>query len=284
MKLSFITDEATQSLDEAIAFAKEYGLDGLELRSVDDRPIHGFSVDEVKVWKTQLDEVGLRTSNIAGSFFKSGTSPEEVEAELAKLAHLCELADALDCGTIRGFAFFAEGSVRKTPGELLPYYEKATEILSRYGKRLVLEADPSVNTSNHRALADLLKGLDETYYGAVYDPGNDLFDPLREVPYPDGYEAIRSRMTVIHIKDAVYDEVGEPRCCAPGTGLVGYPELIARLKADGYEGWMSLEPHYRKDTVLTEEQMRNPSGAAFTAGGMEAMKESATALKQLLQA
>ena len=36
MKLSFITDEVTQSFDEAVRFAKENGLTGLELRSVED--------------------------------------------------------------------------------------------------------------------------------------------------------------------------------------------------------------------------------------------------------
>ena len=33
MKISFITDEVTQSFDEAVRFARQNGLAGLELRS-----------------------------------------------------------------------------------------------------------------------------------------------------------------------------------------------------------------------------------------------------------
>ena len=36
MKISFITDEVTQSFDEAVRFARQNGLAGLELRSVED--------------------------------------------------------------------------------------------------------------------------------------------------------------------------------------------------------------------------------------------------------
>ena len=67
-----------------------------------------------------------------------------------------------------------------------------------------------------------------------------------------------------------------------GTGLVDYPALFARLRADGYDGWLSLETHYRKNAELSEEQLRRPQGAGFTAGGWEATAESAEALKELL--
>ena len=39
MKISFITDEVTQSFDEAVRFARQNSLAGLELRSVEDTAI-----------------------------------------------------------------------------------------------------------------------------------------------------------------------------------------------------------------------------------------------------
>lgn len=282
MKLSFITDEVTQDFQEAIAFAKEQGLTGLELRSVDDCPIHTVSAETARIWRQQLDEEGLQVSNLAGSFYKSGTTREELDGELQKLEKLCILGDSLDCHTIRGFAFFREGDAPAAPEMLVPYFAEATVLLKKYGKKLILEADPSVNTPNHRSLCDLLDLLDPEYFGAVYDPGNNLFDPYREEPFPYGYETIASHLCHVHVKDAVYDEAGEPRCVAPGQGLVRYAAMLSRLKADGYDGWLSLEPHYRKDVILTEEQMKRPSGATFSAGGMEAGKESARALHSLL--
>lgn len=65
---------------------------------------------------------------------------------------------------------------------------------------------------------------------ATFDPGNCLYDPLGETPYPDGYEAIRPFFAHVHIKDAVR-AVPESYCVKVGTGQVGYPALLRRLAA-----------------------------------------------------
>ncbi len=284
IKLSFITDEATQDFDEAVRFAREYGLQGVELRSVQDKPIDEIDHDTLREYRRILDENGLKVCNLAGSFYKCDrTDRQAVEQNLEKLVRLCDAADILGCDTLRGFAFFAPAEGPESAQELAPYFEEPARILRERGKTLLLEADPSVNTSNHQAIARLLDLIGQDCFGAIYDPGNDLYDPLRETPYPDGYEAVRTHLKHIHIKDAVYDAAGEPQCVRIGDGLVGYPALLHRLLKDGYDGWLSLETHYRKNIVLTEEQMRVPQGSSFSAGGLEATAESAQALRELLQ-
>lgn len=282
MKLSFITDEATQRFEEAVAFARRLGLAGLELRSVEDQPIDRIPRDTLRAWRKRLDGEGLAVPCLSGSFFKCGFGEDE-GPELEKLARLCDAAELLDCRLIRGFAFFRPEAGALPPETLAPRLEKLGETLKSRGLRLLLEADPSVNTTNHASLAALLERLDGAAFGAIYDPGNDLYDPLREIPYPNGYEAIRPYLAHVHVKDAVYGADGAPVCVAPGRGLVGWAAVLGRLTKDGYEGWLSLETHYRKNVVLTEEQMRLPQGSAFTAGGLEATEESALALAGLLE-
>ena len=282
MKLSFITDEATQSFDEALVFAKQYGLQGLELRSVNDLPVDQLGKETLREFKQKLDAEGLTVCSIAGSFYKcSRLDTKSVQAEWEKLKRLCAAAEILDCPVLRGFSFWQEGGCAPAQ-ELVPFYEEPARILREWGKKLLLEADPSVNTTNHRALAGLLRMLDDERFGAIYDPGNDIYDPEGEKPYPDGYEAIAPYMGHIHIKDAVLG-VNGPECVKVGTGLVDYPALLNRLMADGYDGWLSLETHYRKNAALSEEQLRRPQGAGFTAGGWEATAESAAALKELIR-
>lgn len=281
MKLAFITDEATQDLHEAIRFAKDYHLDGVELRSVYDTPIDQIPADTLTDWKRQLDENGLRVCSLASSFYKCGTSPEEISENMEKLNRLCSASDILDCPVIRGFAFFSPESGLIPAAELVPFFDEPIRLLKARKKTLLLEADPSVNTTSHRALASLLKAIDSPCAGAIFDPGNDIYDPFREQPFPEGYMAIRPWIRHIHIKDAIYKN-GEPECVMIGTGLVPYPELLAQIAADGYQGWLSLETHYRKDIVLTEEQMRLPQGASFSVGGLAAAAESAEALHTLL--
>lgn len=282
MKLAFITDEATQDFPEAVELAISCGMQGMELRSMNDMPIDAVAPALLREWKRRLDEEGLSVCNLASSFYKCGIG-EGLQEEMEKLSRLCDAADILGCETIRGFAFFAPESGKVPPEDLAPFFERPGRLLRERGKRLLLEADPGVNTTNHAALADLLAFLDKRVFGAIYDPGNDVYDPLGENPFPEGYEAIRAWLFHVHVKDAVLSE-GTPLCVEPGTGLVDYGGLLYALVQDGYDGWLSLEPHYRKNAVLTEEQMRIPQGKEFSRGGREALQESAAALKRLLSA
>ncbi|HIW53952.1 MAG TPA: sugar phosphate isomerase/epimerase [Candidatus Ruthenibacterium merdigallinarum] len=283
IRLAFITDEATQDFDEALRFAREHGLQGLELRSVQDMPIDLVPRSELRRFRRELDRHGLCVPNLAGSFYKCAPDGDAAQEELKKLERLCDAADILGCRFIRGFAFFAPDSGPLDAAQLEPWFSRPAKLLLRRGKTLLLEADPSVNTTNHRTLAQLLQRLDSNAFGAIYDPGNDVFDPQGEKPYPDGYEAVQAYVRHIHVKDAVYDAAGRPVCVCIGQGLVGYPALLSRLVRERYDGWLSLETHYRKQAALSEAQMRVPQGSAFSHGGWDAAAESADALRALLE-
>lgn len=68
-----------------------------------------------------------------------------------------------------------------------------------------------------------------------------------------------------------------------GFGQVDWNAQLAALKKDGYKGYISLETHYRKGTEISEELMRQPGGAAFSACGREASEECLEALQEMLQ-
>ena len=243
MKLSFITDEVTQDFQTVLAFAERYGFDGVELRSVEDVAIDRIPPETAKAYQKAFAERGLTVSNLASSFYKCNLGDDEaVRENLDKLWRLCDLADIFGCSTIRGFTFF------KGPGctlkdrmeEILSKFEEPVRILKERGKTLLLESDPSVYTTNHRLLTEFLDALHSPQVGAIFDPGNDVYDELGEVPYPDGYNFVKGYIRHVHIKDAVKNAAGEPECVKIGTGLVRYPELLAALKADGYGGFCSL--------------------------------------------
>lgn len=283
MKLSFITDEATQDFSAAVRFAKEYGFDGVELRSIDDTPIDMIPLDKIREYMAVLTENGLEVSNLASSFYKCELEDENaIRDNIAKLERLCDIGDAMNCHTIRGFGFFKKESFSTALPKIVARFEEPLRILEKRGKRLLLEADPSIYTTNHRLLTELLKAIGSPLVGAIYDPGNDIYDPEGEIPYPDGYRFVSAHIGHVHIKDAVLIN-GEAECVKIGTGLVDYPGLLQSLKADGYQGYCSLETHYRINANISEELMRLPQGAAFSAGGMEATAESAESFRELVR-
>ena len=129
MKISFITDEVTQSFDEAVRFARQNGLAGLELRSVEDTAIDMLPAETLRTWRRRLDAEGLTVCGLAGSFYKCAPEPDSVEAELAKLERLCAAADILGCAFIRGFAFFAPEEGPLPAETLAPYFERPVRLL-----------------------------------------------------------------------------------------------------------------------------------------------------------
>jgi sugar phosphate isomerase/epimerase len=84
---------------------------------------------------------------------------------------------------------------------------------------------------------DLMGSVDDAHFQAALDPAN--FVVCGQVPYPDAYDALRSWVRYVHVKDVRADGALAPA----GEGVARWPDLLQRLRQDGYDGVMSLEPH-----------------------------------------
>ena len=277
MKLSIITDEFTQDLSEAIRFAKDFGLEGLELRTIDNLPLEELSAERLSEIDETVREAGLCICNLAGSFGKC-LYRDRIEQK-AKLEKLAVAAKILHVRSIRGFGFFSDDApeLKLCAKALIEPVKR----LEQEGIELLFEADPSVTTQNHCVLRRFLEIIDRPNAGAIYDPGNDIWDPEEEIPYPDGWNAVRPFVRHIHIKDARRTDEG-PQAVKVGTGEVDFPSLLQAVKDSGYQGFLSLETHYRSTGDLSEEQMKRPGGAQFSLGGWQACRESMKMLKLYL--
>ncbi|MGH9354350.1 MAG: TIM barrel protein, partial [Terriglobia bacterium] len=78
-----------------------------------------------------------------------------------------------------------------------------------------------------------------------WDPGNAVM--LGEVPYPDGYNAVKGLFAHMHVKDARKDPTtGRLRWAPVGAGVIDWKGQIKAVLDSGYNGTMSLETHYRR--------------------------------------
>ena len=77
----------------------------------------------------------------------------------------------------------------------------------------------------------------DAHFQAALDPAN--FVVCGQVPYPDAYDALRSWVQYVHVKDVRADGAIAPA----GEGVARWPDLLQRLRQDGYDGFLSLEPH-----------------------------------------
>jgi sugar phosphate isomerase/epimerase len=284
-KLSFITDEATQSIDTAIALAKAYQLDGLELRSIDNKSIDKLNDEILHEYHHKIKEAGLKVPCIAGSFLKIDLQNTDfLKDEYEKFLRLIKIAQIFEAPYIRGFTGLYNDNIGKLSAKnIAQYFDACTGALEETGIKLLLEADPHVNTPNHKSIASILEYLSEEHYAAIYDPGNSLYSPSEESPFPQAYEALADKIKHVHIKDVVVSENGEPHCVLVGSGQIPYTTLLQRLKNDGYSGYLSLEPHYRNTHELSDEQMLHPKGSKFSEGGLSVMEDNIKSIKEILQ-
>lgn len=285
IKLGVITDEVSQDLEVAIQFAQRFGLDGLEIRSVWDRGPFEQTREDIEKIRQRSRAAGLEVCCISPPLFKCDMGDRSAyEAHLEGLKRCIDAGHRLGTQLVRGFSFWREpGREGLEPDyeRIAELYQPAVEILRAEDGVIVLEPDPSVNTPNGRTIAQLVRTIGDSRVGALWDPGNILFDEEGETPYPDGYDALKGMVRHLHLKDAVREK-GQPRVVPVGEGSVDFEGQLRRLLADGYHGYLSLETHYRLDHALDEATLRLPSGSDFSNGGLAASIDCMTRFFALL--
>jgi sugar phosphate isomerase/epimerase len=100
--------------------------------------------------------------------------------------------------------------------------------------------------------------------GTQYDPCNYYHGNVE--PFPHAYEVIKKHIRYVHLKGGCHYHVENPSIHQGSTmrestrdfiGYVPLPDaafnveaIVRALKRDGYQGWVSLEPHVSEENVL----------------------------------
>ncbi len=254
-KLGVITDEVTQDLEKALAWAKGYRLEWVELRNVWGKYITEFTPDEVKRAKDLLAKYGLRVSVLDSAYFKTtlpGTTSKfaagqgdfaanEHESQSALLERA--FARAKDFGTdkVRIFSFWRVADPKTVFDRVAKELDRTADIAKREGIRLVLENEFACNVATGVESAEMLDAVKAPALGLNWDSGNAYAaGELR--PFPDGYAPLdKKRIWHMHLKDAE----GTGANWRPiGGGKIDFVGQFRAILKDGFSGTMSLETHY----------------------------------------
>ncbi len=269
-KTGIITDEVSQDLSVAIRLAGKYGLDALEIRSVEEKNPFQMTKEDFKQIRKQADDAGLVICGVGSPFFKCNFRDEAAIAEhLEGLHRAIEGAHIMGAKLIRGFTFWrAEGLYFE---QIAERFWKVTEILQAEDMVMVLESEPSVNTANMSQLAGFLEVLNHKRVQALFDPGNEICDHQAPPPHEEGYHRLKPWIKHIHIKDMLRTKEGYDPACI-GEGEVNFDEIFNALHKDNYTGYATLETHWRVKERMEEELMTRPQGSGFSLGGEEASR------------
>jgi L-ribulose-5-phosphate 3-epimerase len=284
-KRAVISDEISQDFSRAVAVVRRFKLDGIELRSVWDKNPHELTRRDVLKIKNMVGNEGLTIPCLDAPLFKCHLNEvQDYQAHLEILKRSIAVAQELGIGIIRGFSFWDEGDFAASLPVIVPKIKAVESILDENEMVLAIESDPATAANTSQKLEVLLKKIAGPRIKAVWDPGNNLYVPGAEKPYPDGYERLKPYIAHIHIKDIGYLPDGKPTACAIGTGAVDYAQIFKRLTDEGYQEWLSLETHYRLHSgPLFEKLLALPKGTDFSRGGETATIESLQNWGRMLQ-
>ena len=97
------------------------------------------------------------------------------------------------------------------------------------------------------------------------------------------FPLVAGRVAHVHVKDA--RRAGSrpaDTCVELGTGDVDFRAQFSALRAGGYEGWVTLETHWRGAAALDVESQHLPAGHAFTAGAEPASRICMAHLQRMI--
>lgn len=264
--LGVITDEISQDFERALDLMKEWGIPQAEIRGLWGKNVSALSQEELQQAKNCLEKRGISVCGIASPFYKcelsGGKALQTGRLHLAEDRTLDEQKDVLErciqaaktLGTnlIRIFAFWRRGPLTpEIADQIEALLQEPLEIAQEAGVCLALENEHDCYMSTGGETAQFLARPSLKNLSAVWDPGNAFC--AGEIPYPDGYNAIKSRIVHIHIKDPKRDpETGKIHFVPIGQGEIAYREHFRALIQEGYSGAVSLETHFKGPDGNTE--------------------------------
>ena len=256
-----IADDPAEQLDV---------LAGLDIRHLDLRGAWGknvldFDEDDVRRLTAVLAEKGARVAMIGSPVGKSQIA-EPAAYEQGRLETAIRLAAAFETPLIRLFSFYHEGiSHADCRDEVVGRLGEWAATAERAGMTLLLENEGDLWGDTPERCRDLLATVDSPALRLTLDTGN--FASLGIASYDTAYPMLKPWLRHIQIKDVRR----EPKQVVPaGHGDGQIPEVLAAALRDGYEGYLSLEPHLAT------------AGKAGGFSGADLFGTAATALRGIL--
>lgn len=264
MELAVITDEISMDFERALDVMLEYGVKSAELRSLWGTNICDLDEDGVRRAKAALDSRGMTVCSIASPLYKCDLYEAESDAVgrthqakerglsdqiplLEKCFHLCSV---FDTNIIRIFAFWKRGKLTDNiEADIIRELEEPSVRAEKAGVILGLENEHACYLGTGEEIARVISAVNSPALKAVWDPGNAFC--AGGIPYPNGYEAVKDQIVHIHLKDAVRED-GKISFVRIGDGDIDYEGQFRALKSDGYDGYLSLETHFKPGGVPEE--------------------------------
>jgi sugar phosphate isomerase/epimerase len=237
--LSAFGDEIHPDLKVQLKVLKAHHISYIDLRMVQGISILNYSLEEVKVIKNQLDAMNIKVSALASPIGKISIG-DAFKPELELFKHALKIAKLLEAKYIRIFSYYIPSgqAPENFREEVLARITALTALAEKHNIILLHENEKEIYGDSPERCLDILTSVNSSHLKAILDPAN--FIQCGEEAFPKAYKMLKSYIVYFHIKDA---RLGDGSVLPAGEGDGRIPELLELLAAEGFEGFLSLEPH-----------------------------------------
>lgn len=231
-------DEIHRDFDVQLEVIGKLGQKYIELRGADGINIADMTMENAYDFKARMVEKGVKVSALGSPIGKIGIT-DDFAPHFEKFKYVVELAKVFETPYIRMFSFYMHSD---KPAEVF-----REEVLKRLGKMveyakeqnvvLLHENEKGIYGENAARCKELMDAFYGEHFKCIFDFAN--FVQCRQDTL-EAYDLLNPYIHYLHIKDAVWEN-GEVVPAGEGDGNV--KDILSRLNASGYEGFLSLEPH-----------------------------------------
>lgn len=252
-KISGFSDEISEQVEEQFSVLSKLGIEYFEARGIGEKNISALCDEEVIILKEKMNSYGIKVSSIGSPIGKIKLG-EDFNLHFQLFQKVVKIAKTLEAKYIRIFSFYHSKENDWTEQErckILEQLRKMIEYAKEQDVILLHENEKNVYGDTIKRCVDLMKELSCSHFKAVFDPAN--FVQCGQ-DTKEAYEALKPYIAYVHIKDArsVDDKV-----VLAGTGDGNVEYILNELFKDGYNGFVSLEPHLGNFKGLKDLELDN---------------------------
>ncbi|MDZ7291836.1 MAG: sugar phosphate isomerase/epimerase [candidate division KSB1 bacterium] len=242
MRIGIVTDEISTDVHEAIGLGVGWGIKDYELRVVGETRVPAITPATVDALLQLKNKFGIRYTALSPGTGKGSIDDQQTLArELDEtLPATFALAKKLETHLVIIFGFQRlphQPDALET--EVVEAFRRIAFLAEQHGLMLAIENEPGFWCDTGRNTARILAAVNSPFLRANWDPANAL--GTDEVPYPDGYEALKKWIFNVHVKDTIKGALLE--CVPIGEGRIDWEKQIQALVRDDLVKHVTIETH-----------------------------------------
>lgn len=249
--LSAFADESGDALSQQIRALKKNDISCIEFRAANGKNISKYTLDEAAEAAQLLSDNGISFSAIGSPCGKVFIN-DDLDAHLDEFKHVVDIAQEVGAPYIRMFSFFMPDGEDPAlyRGKVIDELGRMVDAAEGSGITLLHENEKGIYGDIPERCLDILSAINSPMLRATYDFSNFV---QCGADNDKAFAMLRPYIEYVHMKDSVYSDGPAMRDMGREvTGNVHRPvglgdgkveTILTALWKEGFEGFLSIEPH-----------------------------------------